>query len=184
MNYYISIGWTHVAIKIIVKISINFPKELTPDWYDFGPLKSAFIKLMSYNLCNQVHRRTNLSTRDLLPVWWHSIQKSISSEAQKQVTKDDITHTLCPRRSTHCLLNSGMVFPFQSSCKTCGTLRLPPQLTKTWRHRAAFKLVLAARTKTLGLRNSPQKYRLYSERLFIILIRWLNSPTPFHRCLR
>jgi hypothetical protein len=45
----------------------SFPKELTSGWHNFELLKQSFIKQMSYNLCNQRQRRTNLSKRVCFP---------------------------------------------------------------------------------------------------------------------
>ena len=76
-------------------------------------------------------------------------------------------------------------FPFQSRSKTCGSLCFPPRSLKPEGTELLPKLVLAARTKILGLKKkSPQIYMLYSTRVLIILMGQSNRSTPFHQYLK
>lgn len=82
----------------------------------------------------------------------------------------------------HTLL--GNDFSFQSRSKTCGSMCFPLRLLKPEGTGLLSKLVLAARTKILGLKKSPQIYMLYSTRVLIFLMGWLNHSTPFHQYLK
>lgn len=83
------------------------------------------------------------------------------------------------------LLWLGNGFPFQSRSKTCGSLCFPPRSLKPEGTELLPKLVLAARTKILGLKKmSPQIYMLYSTRVLIILMGQPNRSTPFHQYLK
>lgn len=139
---------------------------------------------MSYYLCSYVHRRMNLFMRDLLPFPMalypeSNLQLSLTAGCEGRCN----SHTLpSAKHALFLWLRNG--FPFQSRSKTCSSVCFPPGSLKPGGTGLLSKLALAARTKILGLKKSPQKYMLYNNRLPVILMGWLNSRTPSHQCLK